>query len=208
MRWSWEAYSVRVRFAGVTAAARRDARLVRAIVRTGSRAKADTLVRAYYDEILRFALRQITSAEDARDVTQEIFVAELRGLPGFDPRRASFRTWLYRIASNKVIDWLRSSRSTSATVSLEELDCEVSDGCDEMGGLSELSANSTRAARIGELLCTYPDDVQRIVRLRVYAERPFGEIAEIVHMPEAAVKARGITGLCGRSDHRSSGRSI
>lgn len=58
------------------------------------------------------------------------------------------------------------------------------------GGLSELSANSTRAARIGELLCTYPDDVQRIVRLRVYAERPFGEIAEIVHMPEAAVKAR------------------
>lgn len=175
---------------GVTAAARRDARLVRAIVRTGSRAKVDTLVRAYYDEILRFALRQITSAEDARDVTQEIFVAALRGLPGFDPRRASFRTWLYRIASNKVIDWLRSSRSTSATVSLEELDCEVSDGCDEMGGLSELSANSTRAARIGELLCTYPDDVQRIVRLRVYAERPFGEIAEIVHMPEAAVKAR------------------
>lgn len=119
---------------GVTAAARRDARLVRAIVRTGSRAKADTLVRAYYDEMLRFALRQITSAEDARDVTQEIFVAALRGLPGFDPRRASFRTWLYRIASNKAIDWLRSSRSTSATVSLEELDCEVSDGCDEMGG--------------------------------------------------------------------------
>lgn len=118
---------------GANAAARRDARLVRAIVRTGSRAKADTLVRAYYDEMLRFALRQITSAEDARDVTQEIFVAALRGLPGFDPRRASFRTWLYRIASNKVIDWLRSSRSTSATVSLDELDREVSDGCDEMG---------------------------------------------------------------------------
>lgn len=36
---------------GANAAARRDARLVRAIVRTGSRAKADTLVRAYYDEM-------------------------------------------------------------------------------------------------------------------------------------------------------------
>lgn len=119
---------------GANAVVRRDARLVRAFVRTGSRTKADTLVRAYYDEMLRFVLRQITSTEDARDVTQEIFVAALRGLPGFDPRRASFRTWLYRIASNKVIDWLRSSRSASATVSLEELDCEVSDGCDEMGG--------------------------------------------------------------------------
>lgn len=175
---------------GANAVVRRDARLVRAFVRTGSRTKADTLVRAYYDEMLRFVLRQITSTEDARDVTQEIFVAALRGLPGFDPRRASFRTWLYRIASNKVIDWLRSSRSASATVSLDELDREVSDGCDEMGELSELVANSARAARIGELLCTYPDDVQRIVRLRVYAERPFGEIAEVVHMPEAAVKAR------------------
>ena len=38
------------------------------------------------------------------DLTQSIFTAVLRALPGYRAERASFRTWLYRIAANKVID--------------------------------------------------------------------------------------------------------
>lgn len=83
---------------------------VRAIQKKGDRQAADRLIRAYYDEIYRFVFRQTGQKEDAMDLTQEIFLAVLGALPAFDPRRASFRTWLYRIAANKVIDARRKVR--------------------------------------------------------------------------------------------------
>lgn len=169
------------------ATARRDARLVRSIVRTGSRAKADALVRAYYDEVLRYVRGYVALEEDARDVTQDIFVAALRGLPGFDARRASFRTWLYRIAANKSIDWLRAARCSS--VSLDEAPMDIADARDEFAELIDAEADAALAARAGELLRCQPDDVQRIVRLRAYGGHSFPEIAFALKEPESAVKA-------------------
>lgn len=83
---------------------------IRDIQRRGSRQAADKLVRAYYDEIYRFAYRQLGHKEDALDLTQNIFLAVLRALPTFDGRKASFRTWLYRIAAHKAIDCRRKVR--------------------------------------------------------------------------------------------------
>lgn len=80
---------------------------IRDIQRRGSRRAADNLVRAYYDEIYRFAVRQVGNKEDAMDLTQTIFLAVLRSLSAFDGRKASFRTWLYRIAAHKAVYRLR-----------------------------------------------------------------------------------------------------
>lgn len=170
------------------AEARRDARLVRSIVRTGSRAKADALVRAYYDEVLRFVRGYVMLEEDARDVTQDIFVAALRGLPGFDARRASFRTWLYRIAANKSIDWLRAARR-SAT-SLDETPMDIADTRDELADLINTEADAVLAARVGEYLLHQSNDVRRIVCLRACVGCSFPEIARALNEPEPAVKAR------------------
>ena len=93
---------------------------IRDIQRRGSRQAADKLVRAYYDEMYRFAYRQLGHKEDALDLTQNIFLAVLRALPTFDGRKASFRTWLYRIAANKVIDARR--RSHLIPLPMEELE--------------------------------------------------------------------------------------
>ena len=54
---------------------------IRDIQRRGSRQAADKLVRAYYDEMYRFAYRQLGRKEDALDLTQTIFLAVLRALP-------------------------------------------------------------------------------------------------------------------------------
>lgn len=170
------------------AEARRDARLVRSIVRTGSRAKADALVRAYYDEVLRFVQGYVMLEEDARDVTQDIFVAALRGLPGFDARRASFRTWLYRIAANKSIDWLRAARRSAA--SLDETPMDIADARDELADLMDAEADAALAARVGEYLLHQPNNVRRIVCLRACGGRSFPEIARALNEPESAVKTR------------------
>ena len=71
----------------------------------GSKKDADQLVRSYYDEIYIFVLRQINDAETALDLTQDIFIAVLQSISAYKKEMAGFRTWVYRIATNKVIDY-------------------------------------------------------------------------------------------------------
>ena len=94
-------------------------RLIRKIKLFGSSKDADTLVRMYYDEIYYFVVRQINDRDAAYDLTQEIFISMLRSIGSYREKLASFRTWLYRIAENKVIDFRR--RSIRWTVSLDNI---------------------------------------------------------------------------------------
>ena len=155
---------------------------IRAIQRRGSREAAERLVGAYYDEIYRFVYRQTGSREDAMDLTQSIFIAVLRALPGYRAERASFRTWLYRIAANKVIDARRRARPSP--VPLEE---------------AEVPAEEDFVARIHdrallEAVENYVSGLdpgeQAVFRLRIYGEKTFPEIAAALNEPEAAVKSR------------------
>lgn len=94
---------------------------IKDILRSGSRPAADKLIRAHYDEIYVFAYRQIGNKEDTMDLTQNIFLAVLRSLPSFDARKASFRTWLYRIAANKIIDARRRFHANGVPLEYAEL---------------------------------------------------------------------------------------
>ena len=94
-------------------------KLIRRIQFFGSSKDADTLVRIYYDEIYYFVVRQINDRDEAYDMTQDIFISMLRSVGSYKEKLASFRTWLYRIAENKVIDFRR--RSIRWTVSLDNI---------------------------------------------------------------------------------------
>ena len=98
----------------------RDTKLIRDILRRGSKTAADELIRTYYDEIYIYTFRQCSNKDEALDLTQNIFIAALGSLPSFDSKKASFRTWLYRIATNKVIDLRR--RFVPVTVPIEDSD--------------------------------------------------------------------------------------
>lgn len=101
---------------------------IRQIQHKGSREAADCLTRAYYDEIYRFVYRQVGNKEDAMDLTQGIFVAALRSLPGYRQGQASFRTWLYAVANNKIIDACRKARPVQIlSVPVEELEPAATD---------------------------------------------------------------------------------
>lgn len=69
----------------------------------------EQLVVAYEGPVYRLALRMCGSAEDAREVTQDAFLAAWRGLPAFrgDSR---FSSWLYRLTTNAAIDFLRREK--------------------------------------------------------------------------------------------------
>ena len=155
---------------------------IRDIRRVGSRQAAEQLVEQYYNEIYVFVYRQTGHKEDAMDLTQNIFLAVLRALPSYDPKKAAFRTWLYRIAANKVIDARRRFRP--AVTPLEETELPVQE--DFVSRIHDREL----LERIEDYVAGLPPMLQAVFRLRLYGEQGFGEIAAALGQSEAAVKSQ------------------
>lgn len=160
-------------------------RLIRKIQRTGNRAAADALIRQYYDEIYRYVYKQTSNKHTAMDLTQNIFVSMLQSIPNYDGKQAGFRTWLYRIATNKTIDYFRS-RTTERKHVLDIEDIDVPD-----------EAEFTRQIEIRELLSRLQDyvnslevNVQQIFRLKFFGEYTFTQIATILSLSESTIKTK------------------
>ena len=159
-----------------------ESKWIRDIQRGGSRQAAERLVERYYDEIYIFVYRQTGHKEDAMDLIQNIFLAVLRALPSYDPRKAAFRTWLYRIAANKVIDARRRFRPV--TTPLEEIELPVQEDF-----VSQIHDREL-LERIEGYVSGLAPSLQAVFRLRLYGEQSFGEIAAALGQSEAAVKSQ------------------
>ena len=82
--------------------------------RSGDEEAFEQLVGPYRGEVQLHCYRFLGSLADAEDALQETLAAAWRGLAGFEGR-ASFRTWLYRIATNRCLNALRSARRHPAS---------------------------------------------------------------------------------------------
>lgn len=174
----------------------RDATWIRRILR-GSERAADALVREHYDGLFAFVYRQVGDREETMNLTQESFIAALQSLASYDPARASFTTWLYRIAAYKVIDARRRAHPIAVSLDsggLGDGEPDAFDGTDlpdeRIPDMSELTADRDLLARIEERVASCDPAVQEVFRLHLYAEWSFAQIAEAVGESESTVKAR------------------
>ncbi|MDZ4749370.1 MAG: RNA polymerase sigma factor [Saprospiraceae bacterium] len=136
------------------------------------------LVITYQQRLYHVIRRQVTSHEDADDILQNTFIKVFRYLNGFE-NRSELYTWLYRIASNEVINHLKRSKRTR----VEELtgnDSRYSDSYINTDGLSET---------LETIICTLPERQQMVFRMRYYDELSYKEIAALLHLTEGALKA-------------------
>ena len=160
--------------------------LIKRIQRQGDRRAAEELISAHYREIYAYVFRQTGDLETAMDLTQEVFLAVLQSIHRYDPKKAGFRTWLYRIASNKLADLFRSPayRFRQKTIPLEELTLPAN------GSPEEQWLDAEELRQLQRHIAVLPDELQSILRLRFYGEKNFREIAEILSLPEGTVKTR------------------
>lgn len=86
--------------------------------RAGNREALEALLRRHQSWVYNLALRMLWSPQDAEDVTQEVLLRAITKLSTFRGR-SSFRTWLYRIAANHILD-LKKRPAEVRTVSFEE----------------------------------------------------------------------------------------
>jgi len=78
------------------------------------------IVERYARELHEFVGRTVVCREDAEEVVQDALLRALRSLPNFDERRASMRTWLWRIAWNEVLRYLERRSRRPRLVEMEE----------------------------------------------------------------------------------------
>ena len=145
-------------------------------------AAAETLLCSYRREIYACLRRKGFRPEEADDLTQETLIRAYVHLSGF--RGASMTAWLYRIAGNVAVDYLRKRRV--ATVPLENVALPDS-------GEEELFCALDRDERRTQVLSVIrdlPECHQRVLRLRFFEDRSMAELAVLLGCSPVAAKLR------------------
>ena len=148
------------------------------------------LVDRYRTRLSRYVERFTHDVEDARDVTQDVFIKVYGALDSYDPHY-KFSTWLFRIAGNAAIDHLRRRRVR--TLPLERPPGEDGEARSvdppetRPNPHEELTRHRLRTA-LAEAIDRLPDDYRELISLRHYGEMPYEEIAELKGMPLGTVK--------------------
>jgi RNA polymerase sigma-70 factor, ECF subfamily len=93
-----------------------DEDLVQRVARSGDEHALSVLYDRYSGLVYGAGIRYLRDRPLAEDLVQDVFTAVWRGAAGFDPSRASFATWLYRITRNRVTDLVRRRRARVRTV--------------------------------------------------------------------------------------------
>lgn len=150
------------------------------------RSSAEALVEAHYREIYAFAYRQTGNMDTAMDLTQDIFLAMLQSIHTYDPEKAAFRTWLYRIASNKIVDFFRSGQYRMAQNSID-LDSLI---LPAEGTPEEAYMDRQQREQCLQALSELPFQMQQILRLKCFSQQTFREIAQALSLPEGTVKTQ------------------
>ncbi|MDU4117873.1 MAG: sigma-70 family RNA polymerase sigma factor [Clostridium perfringens] len=161
-------------------------KLITLVKKNNDKKAAGEIVNFYYKEIFAYVFRQTSNEELSKDLTQEIFISMLKSLGSFDDEKASFRTWLYKIASNKIIDNYRSTYYKYVTVvdEFEEGLVGYENDLEESFQLKE------DAKEILEIINTLNTSIQQILRLKIFGGMTFLEIASLIDMSESTVKTK------------------
>lgn len=164
--------------------------IIRSVLR-GNVNDFEKLVTAYEKNVYSLALRMVGDPEDAADMTQETFIKAYRSLSSFRGD-SKFSSWLYRIASNVCLDFLRSrSRHPQASLSSSDEDGRTAFELPDMSRNPEeqlMKKLSMEAVRRG--LEQLPEQQRQILVLRELGGLSYAELAQTLGLEEGTVKSR------------------
>jgi RNA polymerase sigma-70 factor, ECF subfamily len=140
--------------------------------RKGSTEAFSELVEKYSRPLTMTIFRIIRDAEEAKDISQMVFLKAYEGLPRF-VMASSFKTWLYSIAMNTVKDYLRKRRPLQVVDALDTL----ADPAEPPGDRLDKEQN---LLRLREAIERLPLKQRLTLQLRIYEEMDYEEIAELI----------------------------
>lgn len=157
----------------------------------GDQSSYDRLMKKYYKLVHNLIFRMIYNKEDVEDLTQEAFIKAFNSLEKFDHQFA-FSTWLYKIASNNCIDYLRKKKLNTISIDKEfdsedeDLRFEIPDN-DYKPDRNILDRE--RKKILEDAIASLPEKYKTVILLRHQDEMEYDEIAKKLNIPLGTVKA-------------------
>ncbi len=168
-----------------------EAQIVRKVLQ-GNVDAFEKLVTEYEKSVYAIAMRMTGNPEDAADMTQETFIKAYNSLQAFRGD-SKFSVWLFRIASNVCLDFLRSrSRKPTVSLSMEDDEGEETqlDIADESQSPELLLERGLTRDAVRRGLDALPPDYRQILLLREIRGLSYEEIAEALQLEAGTVKSR------------------
>lgn len=144
------------------------------------------------DRVYTLCLRMTGDREDALDLAQEAFLNAWRGLPDFQGN-SSFSTWVYRLASNACIDFLRKRKRRQQGESPHSLDDEeapLPEPADPRGSPEEELERKELRRAVERGLQALPDHHRQVLVMRELSGMSYQEIGAVLDLDLGTVKSR------------------
>ncbi|MCU0450193.1 MAG: sigma-70 family RNA polymerase sigma factor [Bernardetiaceae bacterium] len=151
------------------------------------------LMKRYRKAVYHTLLKMVRNQDDADDLTIEAFAKAFRNLPKFK-KEYTFSTWLFRIATNNAIDYIRRKKLETMSISTSYTDDNGDpvdmDIRDENLNPQESTINAQKIDLVRSFVNQLPAKYQELVQLRYFDELSYEEIAERLQAPLGTVKAQ------------------
>ena len=177
-----------------------DLQVVNSLVRRcvgGDAAAWEEIVQRYYRRIYNICYRFAGSADDAQDLTQEVFIKMYRTLSSYDLERGAFMTWVTAVTRNLLVDHFRKHKQDRLTDSLDAVPTEheeaqpLSERIEDKGPGQDAQVQSREARdAVHQALQKLSPELREAVILRDLQDMDYREIATVLKVPEGTVKSR------------------
>jgi RNA polymerase sigma-70 factor, ECF subfamily len=162
-------------------------------VKAGDDSAFAYLVQKYRRPMVSFMYRMAHNAAAAEDLAQEVFLRVYRSRESYEPS-AKFSTWLYRIATNLAVNYVRDTRHErpETMVSVDEPDQETGltmDVRDTSLTAEEAILRRERMAAIRQRVQALPERQRLAVLMHKYQQMDYRQIAQVLKLSESATKS-------------------
>lgn len=171
----------------------KDFKLIDHAVNEGDEQAFAELMSRYKRPVYHMILKMIRNTDDAEDLTIEAFAKAFKNLHKFK-KDYTFSTWLFRIATNNTIDFIRKKKLKTFSLNTsftddggESVNIDVED---KNLNPQEEAIKSQKIELVQMFVTKLPPKYQRLVRLRYFDELSYEEIAKTLDAPLGTVKAQ------------------
>ena len=159
----------------------------------GNMAGFDFLLNKYRRPIISFMYRMVHNQAVAEELAQEVFLRVYRSRETYRAE-ARFSTWLYRIATNLGVNYVRDHKSerTASTVYLDEPDAEsgtTPDVPDSTPGVEAAMLRQERMNSIRDHVMALPERQRTAVLMHKYQDMDYRQIGDVLKLSESATKS-------------------
>ena len=175
---------------GLSEKAKNDLLLVEK-ARNGSELAFASLMNRYRDSIYYMLLKMVNNPSDAEDLTIEAFGKAFRNLDSFTPDFA-FSTWLFKIATNNCIDFIRKKQISPSPLDQwqEDIDNLTVNIQSDLPDPEESLINDQKIAVLRGIVNQLKPRYRTLIELRYYKEYSYEEISSELNLPIGTVKAQ------------------